>query len=122
MMNLFGGMYLRPGNLWRDFRIKRHKMVNQNGYPKETYEDSQDSVKGIVSLASDNASERMKHLFDQESHSITHQMVVLGRPELKKGDMLIGDEVAFLVLIIDDVGLLGRTGLIYLEERNDLKK
>lgn len=121
MMNLFGGMYLRPGNLWRSFRIKRSKRINQNGYPKEVFEDSQDSVRGIVSLASNNAGEQMKNLFDQASHSITHQMVVRGKPDLKKGDMLIGDEIAYLVLIIDDVGLLGTTGLIYLEERNDLK-
>ena len=122
MMNLFGGMYLRPGNLWRDFRIKRSKMVNQNGYPKEIFEDSKDSVKGVVSIAANNSNENMKTLFDQGSHSITHQMVVMGKPDLKKGDMLIGDEVAYLILIIDDVGLLGRTGLIYLEERNDIKK
>ena len=121
MMNLFGGMYLRPGNLWKDFRIKRSKMVNQNGYPKEIFVDSPDSVKGIVSVAANNSNENLKTLFDQASHSITHQMVVRGRPDLKKGDMLIGDEIAYLVLIIDDVGLLGTTGLIYLEERNDLK-
>jgi hypothetical protein len=122
MMNLFGGMYLRPGNLWKSFRIKRLKTENQNGYPTEIYVDSQDDVKGIVSLATDNSNERMKTLFDQASHSITHQMVVIGKPDLRKGDMLIGDDIAYLVLIVDDVGLLGRTGLIYLEERNDIKK
>ncbi len=121
MMNLFGGMYLRPGNLWKSFRIKRHKVVNQNGYYKESYEDTQDDVKGIISIAENSASERMKTLFDQESHSITHQLIVMGRPDLKKNDMLIYGEKAYLVLIIDDVGQLGTTGLVYLEERNDIK-
>ncbi len=121
MMNLFGGMYLRPGNLWKSFRIKRHKVVNQNGYPTESYEDSQDDVKGIISVANNNSNEMLKNLFDQESHSITHQLVAMGKPALKKNDMLIGNEKAYLVLIIDDVGQLGTTGLVYLEERNDIK-
>lgn len=121
MMNLFGGMYLRPGNLWKSFCIKRLVTENRNGFPTESYVDTKEDVKGIVSLASDSASEREIRLFDQASHSITHQMVVIGNPGLRKGDMLIGDDIAYLVLIVDDVGLLGRTGLIYLEERNDLK-
>ena len=37
------------------------------------------------------------------------------------GVPVISDETAYLVLVIDNVGLLGTTGLIYLEERNDLK-
>ena len=104
MMNLFGGMYLRPGNLWKDFRIKRSKMVNQNGYPKETFVDSPDSVKGIVSVAANNSNENLKTLFDQASHSITHQMVYVSATpaeyELEKSE---GTQIKQIRVINDSI-------------------
>ncbi len=120
MMNL-GAMYLRPGNLWKSFRVKRKLTYNHYGTVKEEYEDTDLAVLGILAEANDSQNERYKHMWDQTQHSLTHTMVVRGKAPLMKMDLLTCDERAFLVLYNDDVGALGLAGLIYLEERNDIK-
>lgn len=121
MRNLFGGMYLRPGNLWKTYIAKRLKVSNVNGYKTETYEEIGCKVVGILAEASTNDSERNKHRWNQDQHSLTHTMVVKKKYNLKKGDILFHEEKRYLVLTDDDIGCLGKSGLIYLEERNDIK-
>lgn len=121
MMNPFGAMYLRPGNLWKSFRVKELLTKMEKGYPVEKYEDTSRTIFGILTEVDNNLSDRMKHRWDQDQHSLTHTVIVRGRADLKKGDLLILEERAFLVLLADDIGSLGTTGLIYLEERNDVK-
>ena len=120
MMN-FGSLYLRPGNLWKTFRVKATKTVNVQGHPVSEYMDTERIVVGILAQADSNVADRTKHLWDQEQHSLTHTLVVKGRPNLKKEDLLTTGETAYLVLLDDDIGSLGVAGLVYLEERNDLK-
>lgn len=43
------------------------------------------------------------------------------KKNVKQGDYLTTAGRTFLVLLCEDPGNLGATGLIYLEERNDLK-
>lgn len=121
MINLFGGMYLRPGQLWKTFRIKRKVVSNQNGYPVESYEDTDETVRGILAEADTDIAHRTRHLWDQDQHSLTHTLVVKGQHNLLKGDVISYDDHVFLVLVCDDIGELGRSGLIYLEKRVDIK-
>lgn len=65
--------------------------------------------------------ERMKHRWDQEQHSLTHTLVIRDSADVKQGDYLTTAGRTFLILLSEDPGNLGATGLIYLEERNDLK-
>ena len=116
-----GRMYLRPGNLWRTFRVQRKQTQIVSGYSKETYKDTGAVIRGVLAEAQDSANDRMKLMWDQEQHSLTHTMVVKGKSDVKRGDMLSCDERTWLVLYNDDVGALGLAGLIYLEERNDVK-
>lgn len=114
-------MYLRPGNLWKQYRIKRLKASNVNGNLKQEYLDTDEYVTGAVSQAENSAADRLKHLWDQSQHSLTHTMVLQEAYPLRKGDLLTAEERAYLVLATDDPGALGITGLVYLEERNDVK-
>lgn len=78
-------------------------------------------VDGILAQATSNERELTKHLWDQKLHSLTHTLVVSGRCDLKKSDILAYEEKAYLVLAVDNAGDLGVAGVAYLEERNDLK-
>lgn len=114
-------MYLRPGNLFKDFQVKELKTEAEGGYWEDRYVDTGKHVMGALAEADSNLSERMKHRWDQKQHSLTHTLVTQGRANLKKGDLLTLEERAFLVLLVDDVGSLGISSLAYLEERNDVK-
>lgn len=121
MRSPFGGMYLRPGNLWKPFAVKELRTEFLEGRMREWYADAGETFLGILADADSRASERIKHRWDQSQHSLTHTLVMRGRPPVKKGDMLVCGERGFLVLLTDDVGALGVSGIVYLEERNDVK-
>lgn len=92
-----------------------------SGFPKESYVDRGENLKGILAEASYIQYERVKHRFDQSQHSLTHTLVTNGGSDIKKGDHLIFGERGFLVLVVDDASALGISDIIYLEERNDVK-
>ena len=121
MRNMFGGMYLRPGNLWKIFKVRKLVTKNVNGYKKDTYVDADFFVRGILAEASTAEADRNKHRWDQDQHSLTHTMVVKQKYDLAKGDMLTFDSKSYLLLTMDDIAALGKSGLLYLEERNDIR-
>lgn len=46
---MFGNaMYLRPGNLWKNFRVLKMHVDNVDGYAKNSYEDTGTIVDGIL--------------------------------------------------------------------------
>jgi len=114
-------MYLRPGNLQRDFMVEEKKENFFNGDPVTKYEKTENLVKGILANADTGQSERMKHRWDQYQHSLTHTIVSHGKPFAKKGDKLILGNRVFLILLVDDTGSLGISTIYYVEERNDVK-
>ncbi len=120
MINPYGIMYLRPGNLWKKFTVKRLKTSMVNGYAVDGYVDTDICVTGVLAEATSHQSDMMRHRWDQDQHSLTHTLVVVGRPGLKKGDILELDERKFIVLIGDDIASIGVSNIFYLEERNDL--
>lgn len=120
MMNPFGRMYLRPGNLWASFQVLRMETKNVNGRVVEETEEGKPFL-GILAEADSNLADRMRHRWDQDQHSLTHTLIIRGRENVRKEDVLIMGSRNFLVLLNDDVGSLGATGVIYLEERSDVK-
>lgn len=120
MISLFGLMYLRPGNLWTDFTVKRKTVKNIGGHPISQF-DEKGTISGILAEASDNENERMKHRWDQDQHSLTHTLVLRGTSDIRQSDYLVSKGRTFLVILVEDIGNLGATGILYLEERNDLK-
>ncbi len=120
MISPFDRMYLRPGELWTDFEIRKKVTKNISGRPVSSFEIS-GSVSGIIAETSRDDADRTKHRWDQEQHALTHTLVVHGIAPVNKGDYLVAKNKVFLVLTHEDVGNLGASGIVYLEERNDLK-
>ena len=121
MNPIYGYMYTRPGNIWKEFDIVKKVSKNQQGYLHDSYEKTGKNLKGILSVAENQTAERTKHLWDQDQHSLTHVLSLRGRAMVRKGDYLACDEKIYLVLTTDTEGMVGGSSILYLEERNDLK-
>ena len=120
MRSPFKKMYLRPGNLYKSFEVSRKKTVLENGHSLDKHIPYGD-VTGILSEADAYQNDKMKHRWDQDQHSLTHTMVIRGRADLKKGDVLHREERFFYVLAADDPSYLGGSTIVYLEERKDVR-
>lgn len=115
-------MYLRPGNLEKEFIVKHSEQkVSDTGTPFVQYMDTGNLISGVLAEADKNQSDRKKHLWDQEQHSLTHTIICRGKAVAQKGDILAMDNRVFMVLLADDVGGLGVSTIYYAEERNDIK-
>lgn len=114
-------MFLRPGNLERNFQIRRMAIVTEKGYPTQKYMETGEIVQGVLVVATKRDTDRMKHKWDQDRHSLTHTLVARGKCTAAKNDLLLSDEKCYLVLTCDDTANLGISSILYLEERNDLR-
>jgi len=112
-------MYLRPGNLYKDFIIEENTAdIGTNGRPKTSYDDSGERMlKGALALAD----HRQKMRWEQIGHPITHSIVQDGPQKAKAEDKLVLGNRIFLVQGADDVGSLGICTIYYVEERTDVK-
>lgn len=110
-------MYLRPGNLYKDFVVEENIAgVNASGRPKTSYEGGTKMVSGVLAEA-DN---KQKMRWEQLQHPISHTIVQSGRPNAKAEDKLILGERIFLVQGVDEPGSLGICTIYYVEERMDV--
>lgn len=115
-------MYLRPGNLFKEFLVKRKDSdISNIGLPVTEYKDTGILIDGILAEASTDDREKTKHMWDQDQHSLTHTIISWTGPKAKKGDVLSMDSRYFLILAIDDSGFLDVATIYYAEERNDLR-
>lgn len=112
-------MYLRPGNLLKDFVVERNEpVVTSTGRVANNYVgDGTMRLKGCLADASDE--ERENH--SQKDHIVTHTIVQPGKPKAKRGDRLVLESRVFYIVDIDDAGSLGISTIYYAEERMDAK-
>lgn len=112
-------MYLRPGNLYKDFIVEENVAgVSESGRPNTSYVwDGTKMVRGVLTEA-DN---KQKMRWEQLQHPISHTIVQSGRPHAKAEDKLILGERIFLVQGVDEAGGLGICTIYYVEERMDVK-
>ncbi len=112
-------MYIRPGNLLREFVIESNRQIVTNtGRVANSHSgDGTETLKGCLAEASDE--DRTNH--SQKDHIVTHTIVQPGNPKAKRTDKLVCGERAFYIVDIDDVGALGISTIYYAEERRDLK-
>ena len=117
MMRSF--MYLRPGNLAKDFIIEqRSTSLSEIGRPKTAYQDDGNCMlKGVLA----EADTRQKMRWAQLQHPITHTIVQTGKPMAKAEDKLVLGNRIFLVQGVDEPGSLGVCTIYYVEERADVK-
>lgn len=112
-------MYLRPGNMFKEFIIESSKQV-VTGTGRVACSHSGDgtkTLKGCLAEASDE--DRTNH--SQKDHVVTHTIVQAGSPKVKRTDKLVLGERVFYVVDIDDCGSLGVSTIYYAEERRDVK-
>lgn len=112
-------MYVRPGNLFRDFVVEENEqVVTSTGRVANKHAgDGTRNLKGCLAEASDE--DRAHH--SQKDHVVTHTIVQAGSPKAKRTDKLVLGERVFYVVDVDDAGSLGISTIYYAEERRDAK-
>lgn len=112
-------MYLRPGNLFKDFIVESNKQVvtNTGRVANKHSGNGTETLKGCLADATDE--ERQNH--SQKDHIVTHTIVQSGSPKAKRGDKLVLENRTFYIVDIDDCGTLGISTIYYAEERKDAK-
>ena len=112
-------MYMRPGNLYKDFIIESSdETVTKGGRPKRNYDDSGlRMLKGVLCDAS--AEEKMR--WAQQEHPVTHTITQQGKPKAKPEDKLVYRDRIFLIQGIGDVSDVGIATLYYVQERKDVE-
>lgn len=116
-MNNARMMYVRPGNLFKDFVVESNtQTITSTGRVANNHSGNGANIlKGCLAEASDE--DRTNH--SQENHIVTHTIVQAGSPKAKRTDKLILGNRTFYVVDIDDTGLLGISTIYYAEERRD---
>lgn len=112
-------MYVRPGNLFKEFVIESNRqVVTSTGRVANSHTgDGTKTLKGCLAEASDE--DRTNH--SQKDHVVTHTIIQSGNPKAKRTDKLILGERTFYIVDIDDAGSLGISTIYYAEERRDAK-
>lgn len=113
------GMYIRPGNLFKEFVIeKKDAAVTDTGRVAADYTgDGSQTLKGCLA----DADAKDKESRSTKEHTVTHAIVQAGAPLAKRTDKLILGERVFYIVDMDDAGGLGVSTIYYAEERNDVK-
>ena len=112
-------MYLRPGNLFKEFVIENNRQkVTSTG--RVVNDHKGDGIKTLYGCLADATTETAKNK-STEDHTVTHTIVQRGTPLAKKTDKLVLGNRVFYVVAVDDTGGLGISTLYYVEERDDIK-
>ena len=111
-------MYMRPGNLYKDFLIEGSSAtIGPTGRPTTSYStDGKKTLRGALA----EATPKQKMEWSQLQHPITHTIVQSGRPKAKQEDKLISGNRIFFIQGIDEPGSVGVCTIYYVEERMDV--
>ena len=109
------GMYLRPGNLFKDFEVVAVESVLKNGKPIEAPRLTGKTLRGCL----ESATPEEKQRWDQPQHPITHSIVQAGSPQALAGWVLRRAGKTYRVNGVDPIGDLGIVTIYYVEERSD---
>ncbi len=117
-MNRTGSpMYLRTGNLFKDFIIeKKSEGTTARGRVTSGYENS--AGERLCAVLADATTEE-KERWEQQQHPITHTLTQRGKPLAGAGDRLIFDNRLFYVQGVEEPGSLGIWTIYYAQERSD---
>ena len=109
------GMYLRPGNLFKDFEVIAVESVLKNGKPVDSPRRTGTTLRGCLEAASPDDKVR----WDQPQHPITHSIVQARSPLAEAGWVLRREGKTYRINGVDDCGDLGIVTIYYVEERSD---
>jgi hypothetical protein len=110
-------MYLRPGNLYKDFTIeKKGTTINSRGRAQRKFNsEPAEQIRAVLAEAKPQEKERWRQL----QHPISHTIVQKGAPKASTEDRLVFGERIFFIQGIDEPGALGLWTIYYVEERFD---
>jgi len=110
-------MYLRPGNLFKDFLIeKKGATLSTRGRARSEYDgETEERIRGVLAEAKPVEKERWRQLQHPISHTITQKW----RPQAEAEDRLILGERMFFIQGVDEPGAIGLWTIYYVEERFD---
>lgn len=110
-------MYLRPGNLYKDFIIeKKGADISSRGRATRKYDgEAGEQIRGVLAEAKPEEKERWLQL----QHPITHTIVQRGTPRAAAEDRLVFGGRVFFIQGVDEPGALGLWTIYYAEERFD---
>ena len=110
-------MYLRPGNLFKDFSIeKKGATLSARGRARSEYDgETGERIRGVLAEAKPVEKERWRQLQHPISHTITQKW----RPQAEAEDRLILGERMFFIQGVDEPGAIGLWTIYYVEERFD---
>lgn len=113
------GMYIRPGNLFKEFVIeeKSTTVTDTGRVAADHVGDGSKILKGCLA----DADAKDKEGRSTKEHTVTHTIVQAGAPMAKRTDKLILGKRVFYIVDMDDAGGLGVSTIYYAEERNDVK-
>lgn len=107
-------MYLRPGNLYKEFVIESNdQKLSGGGRVINSY--SGNGVKTLKGCLAE-ASPETKEIWGQLNHTVTHTIEQAGRAAAKGGDVLILGSRRFFIEALDDAGGLGISVIYYVRE------
>lgn len=111
-------MYLRPGNLIKDFVVEPVKRnVTTKGRAQTTYDtETRGVLRGVIADADAKAVDR----YSRTDHPCTHQIVQRGGEKAKPGDRLVRGHAHYYILGVDNIAAMGIATIYYVEERLDL--
>lgn len=112
-------MYLRPGNMFKEFIIENTgQEVSSTGRVVNKHSgDGTKTLKGCLAEATKQDIEN----HSLPDHIVTHTIVQSGTPRAKRTDRLILGDRLFYICDVDDTGGLGISTLYYAEERRDVR-
>jgi len=112
-------MYVRPGNLFKEFIIEHmEEDVMDTGRPTVKYVgDGSDVLKGCLAEATEE--DRSNH--NIQDHAVTHTIVQRGPAKAGRSDRLVLGDRVFYIVDADDAGSLGISTIYYAEERMDVR-
>lgn len=107
-------MYLRPGNLYKEFIIESNEQkVSGSGRVVNNYSgDGVKTLKGCLAEALPDT----KEMWRQLGHTVTHTIVQPGSANAKSGDVLILGNRRFYIEGLDNAGDLGIAVIYYAKE------
>ncbi len=112
-------MYLRPGNMFKEFIIENtgQEVSSTGRVVNKHFGNGTKTLKGCLAKATEKDIEN----HSLPDHIVTHTIVQSGTPRAKRTDRLILGDRLFYICDVDDTGGLGISTLYYAEERRDVR-
>ncbi len=114
-----GTLYLRPGNLFKDFWVEK-RITGKTSRGRKTATFQSEGAPHLLAVLAEAKPEEIERFRQQNAHPITHTITQRGRPKAGPEDRLVYQGRYFYIQGVDCPGDLGLWTIYYAEERSDV--